>query len=397
MGLVPVARSPELKRHRKTALDVLNQLQPIVAARIDRYVQGDRKDKSRCPGLNFYQALKTYAVVANQWKAKNVDGDYEAIKQRQGALEAWVNRTAERTEQFIQAELGDMADNLLGQIEAGGDVLDALDLRLLKNLDKVISQQPPTRIDLAAKRREMAGPHRPVDAKVGATTHILVDTRGKELKLDEERDEHGERPYSFYAHLTGQPQVEVKLPDKASAFLLARTFKYRGEQWRFDIAAGPRMTKGKKRRPEDILNRTAKGYGVLPAVRYADSAPGSDFVMLLKKFAPLREDHGRLQRMLLEMVSSRHVTIGTTRIGWFKDVPGPQHPFGSASRAIGGGAWPTTGTTFGFGFAFALGRRLLMLMAIPLREVRARSSSAAPPGFVGSHPETMTGLAKRLH
>lgn len=66
---------------------------------------------------------------------------------------------------------------------------------------------------------------------------------------------------------------------------------------------------------------------MLPAVRYADTAPGSSLMQLAAKLAPLREDWARMQRALLEMVPSDHVVEGTLRLGFFDDVDGPEHPF----------------------------------------------------------------------
>jgi hypothetical protein len=121
--------------------------------------------------------------------------------------------------------------------------------------------------------------------------------------------------------------VEVKQPAKLGAFLLARTIRYDGEPRRCDVVGGSRLTKGLSRRPEAILKRAAKGYGVLPSLRYSDTAPGSDTVKLLKKLAPQREDWARMQRALLEMVPADHVSEGTFNVGFERDVPGPEREF----------------------------------------------------------------------
>lgn len=128
--------------------------------------------------------------------------------------------------------------------------------------------------------------------------------------------------------------MEVKLPGELSAFMLARTFRYQGEPWRFDLFGGSRLSRGGGLRPHDILSNHAAPAAMLPAVRYADTAPGSSLMQLAAKLAPLREDWARMQRALLEMVPSDHVVEGTLRLGFFDDVDGPEHPFKLQAR------WP---------------------------------------------------------
>ncbi|MEX3683056.1 hypothetical protein AB3X89_39065, partial [Paraburkholderia sp. BR14320] len=110
-------------------------------------------------------------------------------------------------------------------------------------------------------------------------------------------------------------------------FMLARTFQYNGEPWRFDMFGGSRLTRGRQKSARAIAEGRSASASVLPAVRYADSVPGSDFMGLAQKLAPQREDWSRMQRALMEMVPRDHVVEGTLRLGWFEDVPGAQHPF----------------------------------------------------------------------
>ncbi|RIJ86910.1 Type III effector protein (Skwp5) [Ralstonia solanacearum] len=343
LGLLPLARSPELARHRVPALKAFESLQPIVARKIDSYLRqgvqaaagsalramdGQEACGTRGPALTFYQILKAYALVARQWKPAYIQGDRQAVLDRQATLKQWVDRTLARTRGVIEADLQEKSWNLIAQIEAGDNVLNALDLRIGKELTAITRCHPPTRFDLAgahARMRTEPGKVRPVKAGVGATRHVTVDLQGRELRVDD----GAEQPYSFYARLTGQPLVEVQLPGALSTFMLARTFQYQGEPWRFDLFGGSRLTRGHIRQVKAILANNPPVASVLPAMRYADSAPGSAFMALTHKLAPQREDWSRMQRALLEMVPRDHVVEGSLRVGWFEDVkvPGTPHPF----------------------------------------------------------------------
>ncbi|AXV84016.1 type III effector protein (plasmid) [Ralstonia solanacearum] len=344
LGLLPLARSPVLIAHRRRALSVLGAIQPIVARKIERFVQArqsttgadpavdtamsDEPHGTRCPALTFYQVLKTYAVVSDMWKTRYVEGSRRAVHKQKDALAAWVKQTLARTRDAIESDLGEASWNVIAQIEADGDVLNALDLRIQHQTEKITQNHPPSRIDLSAMHRRMrtSEPGRPVPPAPGAgdTRYMVVDMMGKELRNN--RDEK-DKPYSLYARLTGLPLVEVKLPGEVSAFMLARTFNYQGEPWRFDLFGGSRLSRGGGLRPFDILANHTAPASMLPAVRYADTAPGSDLMQLAAKLAPQREDWSRMQRALLEMVPGDHVVEGTLRLGFFGDVPGPQHPF----------------------------------------------------------------------
>ncbi len=344
LGLLPLARSPVLSAHRRRALSMLGAMQPIVARKIERFVQprqgateawsvtdaavGDERHGTRRPALTFYQVLKTYSVVSTMWKTRYVEGSRRAVHEQMEALADWVKQTLERTRDAIESDLGEESWNVIARIEADADVLNALDLRIQHQTEKITQNHPPSRIDLGSMHRRMrtSEPGRPVPPAPGAgdTRYIVVDMVGKELRNN--RDEKS-KPYSLYARLTGLPLVEVKLPGELSAFMLARTFQYQGEPWRFDLFGGSRLSRGGGLRPHDILANHAGPASMLPAVRYADTAPGSDLMQLTAKLAPQREDWARMQRALLEMVPGDHVVEGTLRLGFFDDVPGPQHPF----------------------------------------------------------------------
>ncbi|WP_425521936.1 XopAD/skwp family type III secretion system effector [Xanthomonas citri] len=339
MGLLPLIRSPELSpRHRVQALRVFDTLQPIVARKIDLYLRGDgarasagiEQHATRCPALTFYQVLKAYAVVSRQWKARHLDGPRKQLRQRRDELVKWVDLTLARTRQAIEADLGEMSWNLIAQIEAGEQVFDALDLRMAKDAPTITQAHPPTRFDLDSGRLSMSSvPGRPVAPAPGrgSTTHVVVDLVGKELSTNQSESD---KPYSLFARLTGLPLVEVQLPGELSTFMLARTFNYNGEPWRFDMFGGSRAARSKSGSHSLVMSRRKESASLLPAFRYADTAPGSRLMHLAAKLAPQREDWSRMQRSLLEMVPSDHVVEGTLRLGVFDDVDGPDgpaHPF----------------------------------------------------------------------
>ncbi|CEE49685.1 Shikimate kinase [Xanthomonas citri pv. citri] len=336
MGLLPLIRSPELSpRHRVQALRVFDTLQPIVARKIDLYLGGDgarasagiEQHATRCPALTFYQVLKAYAVVSRQWKARHLDGPHKQLRQRRDELVKWVDQTLARTREAIEADLGEMSWNLIAQIEAGDQVFDALDLRMAKDAPTITQAHPPTRFDLDSGRLSMSSvPGRPVAPALGrgSTTHVVVDLVGKELSTNQSESD---KPYSLFARLTGLPLVEVQLPGELSTFMLARTFNYNGEPWRFDLFGGSRAARSKSGSSSLAMSHRKESASLLPAFRYADTAPGSSLMHLAAKLAPQREDWSRMQRSLLEMVPSDHVVEGTLRLGVFDDVEGPAHPF----------------------------------------------------------------------
>ncbi|SBV50200.1 putative type III effector protein XopAD [Xanthomonas bromi] len=336
LGLLPFIRSPELTpRHRVQALRLFDTLQPIVARKTDLYLSGGgapasadiEQHATRCPALTFYQMLKAYAVVSRQWRPRNLDGPRRELRQRRDELVQWVDLTLARTRQAIEADLGEMSWNLIAQIEAGDQVFDALDLRMAKDAPTITQAHPPTRFDLESGRSSMSTvPGRPAAPAPGrgSTTHVVVDLLGKELSTNQSESD---KPYTLFTRLTGLPLVEVQLPGEISTFMLARTFNYNGEPWRFDMLGGSRAARSKSGSNSLVPSQRKESGSLLPAFRYADTAPGSSLMQLAAKLAPQREDWSRMQRSLLEMVPSDHVVEGTLRLGVFDDVEGPAHPF----------------------------------------------------------------------
>ncbi|WP_246048900.1 XopAD/skwp family type III secretion system effector [Brenneria rubrifaciens] len=343
LSLQPLLRNQELTRFRQSALQTFLRLQPIIDRKLQGFLRSQKTEPSivlrykdrgeacdtRCPALTFYQLLKSYNMVSRQWRPSNIDGDYQTIKERQAELKLWVKTLLERTRAIVEADLQESSWNVIAQIEADDDVLSALDLRMRKELEPITQRHPPSQFDLAssfAGMRTEPGKIRAVPPNVGDTVHKIVDVNGQLVK-DTKPDNDTEKSYSLYARLTGLPLVEVKLPGRLSAFMLARTFNYEGEPWRFDMFGGSRLTRGRMKQVKNILAGKDPDASLLPAIRYSDSAPGSPLMTLIKKLAPQREDWSRMQRSLLEMIPHDHVAEGTLRTGWFADVPGAEHPF----------------------------------------------------------------------
>ncbi|SUA93244.1 DUF1601 domain-containing protein [Pandoraea pulmonicola] len=329
-GLLPLLRNNSLSRYRTETLHVLMALHPHMARKAACFISAPQHGtpadppttppesfETRCLALTFYQLLKTYNVVASLAQESQAD-------QRRGLLvRDWVNATLTQTRETLQRDLSDMSWNLIAQIEASDDVDDAMDRFMHREHERVTQACPPTRFDPALVHRAMRGEFREVAPTVGNTRHVLVDMMGRELPCEP----RGAEDYSLFARITRLPLVEVKLPGTLSRFMLARTFRYDDQLWRFDMFGGSRLTKGRHQPVEAILAGTSRGHDTLPAVPYADSAPGSALMNLVRKLAPLKEDWARMQRALLETVPHTHVGEGTLTIGWFDDVPGASHPF----------------------------------------------------------------------
>ncbi|CAD0304660.1 hypothetical protein CFBP2533_05630 [Xanthomonas hortorum pv. pelargonii] len=260
--------------------------------------------------------LKAYALVSSQWKPRNVEGLRAEVRQRREELTQWMDWTLGRTREAIEADLGEMSWNLIAQIEAGDQIFDVLDLRMAKEAPTITRAHPPTSFDLETGRLSMCSipgqPAVPAPGR-GSTTHVVVDMMGREVSTNETESD---KPYSLFTRLTGLPLVEVKLPGTISAFMLARTFSYKDEPWRFDMFGGSRAARSNSVSSSLVLSAGSETGSLLPAFRYVDTVPGSSLMRLAAKLAPQREDWSRVQRSLLEMVPSDHVVEGTLRLGF---------------------------------------------------------------------------------
>src|SRR5258706_239330 len=201
-GLLPLARSPDLRRQRRRALALLDQLQPIVNGKIQEWLKpaeggqapaGDTaprpgSDESRAqeddfsmrrPGLSLYLVLKTYETVAGLWKkGPHIDAPPEQIKARRAQLHDWVGKVLRETREAILEDLQEAASNVIAQIEAGDDVLNAVDERMLREAPQITANSAPTAFELDQKHEQMRtdpGQVRQVARPAGATPHVQID------------------------------------------------------------------------------------------------------------------------------------------------------------------------------------------------------------------------------
>lgn len=369
-GFLPLTRAPELAKYRAQALRVLDLLQPVMDRKVRRYLEAqpatrgiDRPAEAwkpqpllstgdgealgtRRPGLAFFLLLKTYAVVASQWKRSNLgDTPGPPASVRRQELAAWVEKTLERTRAAIEADLDESSWNLIAHIEAGHQLLNTIDLHLHKNLDRIVTTHPPMPLDVAAVRQELRRLPEVRDVMgtdLGAAHLEIIDLKGKPLSRPAALDT-GVLSYSFLTRATGgrMPLREVQLPGHVSAFMLSRTIHCGSDLLRMDMFGGSHL-QAVKARPHEILTgerarkADAPRYGRLPAVRLADTAPGAPFMRdLISKLNPQREDWFRMQRALLETVPRDHVVEGPIRLSLLADRPQGASP-AFALRSPGG-------------------------------------------------------------
>ncbi len=265
-GLLPVARAPELKAYRADALRLLDQMQPAVDRKIRLYIDAHlaaadprrpaaaeappslqiRRDGeafgTRRPGLTFFLLLKAYSVVADCWKRSNVPDIPLPAHARRDALRTWVAEMLDRTRGAIETDLDEMSWNLIAQIEAADQVLDAVDLKLHKDLDTILAAHPPTPLNVGDVRRELRALPEVRDmmhSDAGAAAIEVIDLAGRDLtphRPDETRDTAASQ-YAFFTRLTSGrlPLLEVQLPGKVSAFMLTRVIRRGGDLLRMDL------------------------------------------------------------------------------------------------------------------------------------------------------------------
>ncbi|MHA6882714.1 XopAD/skwp family type III secretion system effector [Ralstonia pseudosolanacearum] len=363
-GLLPVARAPELKAYRADALRLLEQMQPAVDRKIRLYIDAHlaaadprrpaaaeappslriRRDGeafgTRRPGLTFFLLLKAYSVVADLWKHSNLPDIPLPPHARRDALRAWVAEMLDRTRSAIETDLDEMSWNLIAQIEAGDQLLDAVDLKLHRDLDKILAAHPPTPLNVGDVRRQLRALPEVRDmmhSDAGAAAIEVIDLTGRDVtphRPDETRDTAASQ-YAFFTRLTGGrlPLLEVQLPGKVSAFMLTRVIRRGGDLLRMDLFGGSHLKPAKVHMLSRLgASGTTSGirrHGRIPAVRLADTAPDAALMKdVIRKLNPQREDWFRMQRALLEVVPRDHVVEGPIRLALLPDrLPGSPPAF----------------------------------------------------------------------
>ncbi|MCK1326477.1 shikimate kinase [Bradyrhizobium sp. 156] len=301
-ALVPLARSPHLRWHRRVALHLLNDLQPVVEQKIEAHFNASAAERirgplaSRGPALSIYQVIKARAVLANMFKRPDIEGKKADLRKRQQELRHGTKETLASTRELIQGDLSNMSWNLIAQIEAESP-LDALDTFVEQNAATILDKHPASIFDVHEVLRTMDHEPRPPQGEAGLMRLPVVDMQGRPLATEPETR------YSIFHRLTSGAieVVAVQLPAKPSAFMLARTLTYKGVPYRMDLFGGSKLKAPKPNVLEIAAHAPAKpavasSGGKLLAIPYAETAPGTSFEKLSRAWAPFKEAYWYTQR-----------------------------------------------------------------------------------------------------
>ncbi|WP_082641566.1 shikimate kinase [Bradyrhizobium yuanmingense] len=302
-ALLPLARSPEkpLRWHRRQALNVLNDLQPLLEQKIKAHLNAGGAERSRGPiasrrpALSIYQTLKARAVLERLFRSPYVEGDRPDLRIRQKELQCGTREILAGARDLIQDDLSSMSWNLIAQIEADSPV-DALDLFMEQDAAAIQAQRPPSVFDVHQVLRAMDHAPRSPQGEAGLMQLPVVDMHGRPLATEPETR------YSIFHRLTSGalPVVAVQLPAPPSAFMLARTVNVNGIPYRMDLFGGsklkpPRLTVSQiaTRAPDEQAKLSG---GKLLAIPYAETGPGTAFEQLSRAWAPFKEAYYYTQR-----------------------------------------------------------------------------------------------------
>ncbi|WP_155249464.1 XopAD/skwp family type III secretion system effector [Rhizobium etli] len=339
-AVLPLARSPRLRGHRRQALNLLNDIQGIVEEKIAAHLQASDAERirgqhaSRRPALSIYQVLKTRAVLKTMFRRPYVEGKKSDLRMRQQDLQRGTRDILRRTRDLIERDLSNMSWGLIAEIEADSPV-DALDSFLAQDAAIIRAQHPPSVFDVHQVLRDMNHEPRPPQDDAGLMQLPVVDMQGRRVPAVRETR------YSAFHRLTGGavPVVAVQLPAKPSAFMLARTLTVDGVPYRMDLFGGsklkpPRLTLAQiaRRAPGDLGGRSG---GQLLAIPYADTAVGTDFERLSRVWAPFKEAYFYTQRRgfaapptIKGLGPHDSALEGVFRLSLLPDRPaGEAHPF----------------------------------------------------------------------
>ncbi|WP_229171033.1 MULTISPECIES: XopAD/skwp family type III secretion system effector [Bradyrhizobium] len=301
-ALLPLARSPQnpLRRHRRQALNLLNELQPVVEHKIEAHLSARDAERtrgplaSRRPALSIYQTLKARAVLERLFRRPYVEGNRPELRIRQEELQHGTREILAGARDLIQGDLSTMSWNLIAQIESDSPV-DALDFFMEQDPAAIRAQHPASVFDVHQVLRAMDHAPRSPQGEAGLMQLPVVDMQGRPVATDPERR------YSIFHRLTSGalPVVAVQLPAPPSAFMLARTVSVAGVPYRMDLFGGsklkpPRLTVSQiaARAPGEPPNRGGK----LLAIPYAETAAGTAFEQLWRAWAPFKEAYYYTQR-----------------------------------------------------------------------------------------------------
>ena len=303
-GLTPLVRSDDLRRFRRDALRLLQQLRPIITRKLDLYLAQqqsggdapppDEACATRCPALSAYQILKAYVQVRSHWTGREAGMCNVQAATGAAELDAWLKEVYARTAPLIERDLSSYSWNMIAQLESE-DPAEALDRFIIEHSEQIARRYTPAVFDHDRVFDSFDHNPRPPKAGAGLLSIPTVDPLGKILHTAPPR-------YSLFARLT-QGQIQplwVQLPERFSSFLLARTFMYDGKPYRFDLVGGSRMKAGRR----DIAqlfapNESKPSPGMLLALPAAETLPGSAYGRMMAEMFPNEESFYYFQRALM--------------------------------------------------------------------------------------------------
>ncbi|WP_206073786.1 XopAD/skwp family type III secretion system effector [Mesorhizobium sophorae] len=302
LAVLPLARSPRKSLRRRQALNLLNDIQPIVEHKIEAHLKAGDGERtrgpysSRRPALSIYQVLKTRTVLATLFRRPYVEGKKSDLRVRQEELQFKTKEILEKTAGLIEGDLSNMSWNLIAEI-AAETPLDGLDTFMAQNVATVQAQHPASVFDVHQVLRAMDHEPRPPQGEAGLMQLPVVDMQGRPVATEPETR------YSIFHRLTSGalPVVAVQLPGKPSPFMLARTVTVEGVPYRMDLFGGSKLKPPKPTlsqlaaRAPDAAAAMSPG-GKLLAIPYADTASGTAFEQLLRAWAPFKEAYYYMQR-----------------------------------------------------------------------------------------------------
>ncbi|WP_292226285.1 shikimate kinase [Mesorhizobium sp.] len=341
-ALLPLARSPEraLRWHRRSALNLLNAIQPVVERKIDAHLKAGQAERtsganaSRCTALSIYQVLKTRAVLENLYRRPYVEGDTLALERRQEELQGKTRQILDSARALIEADLSYMSWNVIAEIEAPGP-LEALDTFMAQNAPMVQAQHAAASFDVHRVLQAMDHEPRPPQGDAGLMRLPTVDMQGQPLASQ------AELRYSIFHRLTSGAVkvVAVQLSGNPSDVMLARLLTVEGVPYRMDLFGGsklkaPQQTLAQLAARLPVAADEASG-GKLLAIPYAETAPGTAFEQLSRDWAPFKEAYYYTQRRgfaappgIPGLGPHDYALEGCFRLSLLPDRPaGAAHPF----------------------------------------------------------------------
>nr|WP_245312747.1 shikimate kinase [Bradyrhizobium macuxiense] len=341
-SLLPLARSPKpvLRWHRRSALNLLNAIQPVVERKIDAYLKSGQAERtsganaSRFPALSIYQVLKSRAVLETLYRRPYVDGDELALQARQQELHGKTRQILDSARALIYADLSYKSWNVIAEIEAK-EPLEALDTFMAQNASMIQAQHAAASFDVHRVLQAMDHEPRPPQGDAGLTRLPVVDMQGRPLGSE------AELRYSIFHRLTSGAVkvVAVQLKGTPTGAMLTRTLTVEGVPYRMDLFGGSKL-----RPPEKSLNQLASQLpfaaeevpsGKLLAIPYAETAPGTAFEQLSRAWAPFKEAYYYTQRRgfasppsIPDVGPHDYALEGCFKLSLLPDRPaGAVHPF----------------------------------------------------------------------